>query len=74
MVQNIKTGETTQKNIQNLFGNPDYFGTRNVEKNGAMVQYTWWFYSFVGGVGYKTLSLYFDEEGKVVDYSFSSHP
>ena len=74
LVQDIKIGETSQKNIKNLFGNPDYFGTRNFSKNGRPVQYTWWFYSFIAESGYKTLSLYFDDEGKVFDFDFSTHP
>ena len=63
LVQDIKIGETTEKDIQKLFGNPNYFGAREDK--------TWWLYVFVNKEGYKTLSLYFNEEGKVHDFYFS---
>ena len=74
LAQNIKVGETTQKQVRDLFGNPDYFGSRNVKQEDYSVEHTWWFYSFITEAGYKTLSLYFDDTGRVLDFRFATHP
>ncbi|MBI2608511.1 MAG: hypothetical protein HYW47_02805 [Deltaproteobacteria bacterium] len=63
LVQNIKIGETTQKEIQDIFGNPAYFGGRGKK--------TWWYYAWVKEIGFKSLSLYFDEDARVNDYYFT---
>ena len=65
LVQNIKIGETTQKEIQDMFGNPAYFGGRGKK--------TWWYYAWVKDIGFKSLSLYFDEDARVNDYYFTPH-
>ena len=62
LVKKIEIGKTSQVEIKDLFGNPDYFGGRENK--------TWWVYVFVNEIGYKTLSLYFNEDGRVHDYYY----
>lgn len=62
-VKNIEVGKTTQKEIYEAFGMPLQYGRRGEEE--------WWIYIHTLGDNSESLSLYFNNEGKVADFFYS---
>ena len=62
-IKNIEVGKTTQKDIYEAFGMPLHHGRRGEED--------WWMYIHTLEDNSESLSLYFDNEGKVSDFSYS---
>jgi outer membrane protein assembly factor BamE (lipoprotein component of BamABCDE complex) len=63
-VKNIKIGQTTQRQVFDVFGKPIYYGSREKDMS-------WWMYVHTEEANSESLSLYFDKEGRVTDLSYS---
>ena len=62
-VKNIEVGKTTQKDIYEAFGMPLHHGRRGEDD--------WWMYIHTLDDNSESLSLYFNNEGKVADFFYS---
>ncbi|MBI2646211.1 MAG: outer membrane protein assembly factor BamE [Deltaproteobacteria bacterium] len=62
-VKNIEVGKTTQKDIYEAFGMPLHHGRRGEDD--------WWMYIHTLDENSESLSLYFNNEGKVSDFFYS---
>ncbi len=63
-IKDIVVGKTSQREIYDAFGTPLYHGTRTSDES-------WWMYIHTTPDNSESLSLYFDKDGKVLDYYYS---
>jgi outer membrane protein assembly factor BamE (lipoprotein component of BamABCDE complex) len=63
-IKDIVVGKTSQREIYDAFGTPLYHGTRTSDES-------WWMYIHTTPDNSESLSLYFDKDGRVLDYYYS---
>jgi hypothetical protein len=68
-VAQIETGNTTREEIRAMFGEPWRTGLENGDVTWTYAHYT---YSAFGPEKTRDLLIRFDDEGKVVSYTFNS--
>lgn len=68
-VENITIGETDREDIERMFGEPWRTGIEDDSKTWTYAHYR---YSIFGPARTRDLLIRFDEEGKVVSYSFNT--